>query len=158
MSRRKFRQALLVRLLPPVVYLFLIVLRTTLRIRHVNNEAVDRLRQEGQNIIACFWHGRLLAMPFAYKGQRLKVLISRHADGEFIARVIGYFGMGTVRGSYRKGTVSSIREMIAELAEGTDIAITPDGPKGPRHKVKEGIIETRQAYPQAHSARDLRGK
>ncbi len=141
MSRRKFRQALLVRLLPPVVYLFLIVLRTTLRIRHVNNEAVDRLRQEGQNIIACFWHGRLLAMPFAYKGQRLKVLISRHADGEFIARVIGYFGMGTVRGSYRKGTVSSIREMIAELAEGTDIAITPDGPKGPRHKVKEGIIE-----------------
>jgi hypothetical protein len=141
MFKRKVRQAILVGLLPPVVYLFLIVLRTTVRIRHVNREAVDRLWDGGENIIACFWHGRLLAMPFAYKGNKLKVLISRHRDGEFIARVVGYFGIGTVRGSYRKGAVSSIREMIAELAEGTDIAITPDGPKGPRHRVKEGIIE-----------------
>ena len=141
MLNRRVKQALLVGLLPPVVYLFLILLRTTLRIRHVNREAVDRLWRNGENIIACFWHGRLLAMPFAYKGDRLKVLISRHLDGEFIARVIGYFGLGTVRGSHRKGGISSIREMIAELSEGTNIAITPDGPKGPRHKVKDGIIE-----------------
>ena len=71
----------------------------------------------------------------------MKVLISRHRDGEFIARVVRYFGLGAVRGSYGKRSVSSVREMLDELAQGTDIAITPDGPKGPRYQVKQGIIE-----------------
>jgi lysophospholipid acyltransferase (LPLAT)-like uncharacterized protein len=128
-------------LLPPVVYLFLLALRATIRMEHVNREPVDRLWRAGDNIIACFWHGRLLAMPFAYQGTGAKVLISRHRDGEFIARVVRYFGLGAVRGSYRKGAVSSAREMLAELKEGTTIAITPDGPKGPRHQMKQGIVE-----------------
>ncbi|OPY69229.1 MAG: hypothetical protein A4E57_01317 [Syntrophorhabdaceae bacterium PtaU1.Bin034] len=127
--------------LPPVVYLVLTLLKATLRIEHINKDPVERLWQQGDNIIACFWHGRLLAMPFAYKGTGAKVLISRHRDGEFIARVIKYFGLGTVRGSHRKSSVSSVREMLAELKQGTSIAITPDGPKGPRYQVKQGIIE-----------------
>ena len=97
--------------------------------------------QDRQGVIVCFWHGRLLAMPFAYKGSRAKVLISRHGDGEFIARVIKYFGLGAVRGSYRKASVSSIREILAELKQGTIVGITPDGPKGPRYRIKEGIVE-----------------
>src|SRR5208283_2979066 len=138
---RDLKYALLLNLLPPVVYLFLVLLRATIRIEHVNREAVERLWQQGENIIACFWHGRLLAMPFACQGSGAKVLISRHRDGEFIARVIRYFGLGTIRGSYRKGSVSSIRQILAELAQGTDVAITPDGPKGPRYRMKEGIVE-----------------
>ncbi len=138
---KRLKYALLLHLLPPVVYLFLLVLRATLTITQVNRESVDRLWRQGDNIIACFWHGRLLAMPFVYRGSGAKVLISRHRDGEFIARVIRYFGLGTVRGSYRKGSVSQVREMLAELKDGTDIAITPDGPKGPRYRMKQGIVE-----------------
>jgi lysophospholipid acyltransferase (LPLAT)-like uncharacterized protein len=138
---KELKYALLLFVLPPVVYIILVILRATFRIEHVNKEPVDRLWEGGGNIIACFWHGRLLAMPFAYKGSKGKVLISRHRDGEFIARVIRYFGVGTVRGSYRKGSVSSIREILSELREGTDIGITPDGPRGPRYQVKQGIIE-----------------
>jgi lysophospholipid acyltransferase (LPLAT)-like uncharacterized protein len=80
-------------------------------------------------------------MPFAYKGTGAKVLISRHRDGEFITRIIRYFGLGTVRGSYGKRSVSQVRQMLAELKQGTDIAITPDGPKGPRHQIKQGLVE-----------------
>jgi lysophospholipid acyltransferase (LPLAT)-like uncharacterized protein len=80
-------------------------------------------------------------MPFANKRGKGKVLISRHRDGEFIARVMGYFRLGTIRGSYRKGTVSSLREIIHDLRNGFDVAITPDGPKGPRFQVKKGIVE-----------------
>ncbi len=138
---KDLKYALLLHLLPPIVYLFLVILRATLTITQVNKEPVDRLWQRGENIIACFWHGRLLAMPFACKGSGAKVLISRHRDGEFIARVIRYFGLGTIRGSYGKRSVSSIREMLAELKDGTDIAITPDGPKGPRYRIKQGIVE-----------------
>ena len=139
--RKDLKYVLLLHVLPPVAYIFLVVLRATLRIRHTNRGPVERLWREGNNFIACFWHGRLLAMPFAYKGKGAKVLISRHRDGEFIARIIRYFGLGTVRGSYGKRSVSQVREMLAELKKGTDIAITPDGPKGPAHKMKQGIVE-----------------
>lgn len=136
------KYAVMLHLLPPLVYISLVLLKATVRVEHINREAVERLWQKGENIIACFWHGRLLAMPFAYKGGKAKVLISRHRDGEFIARVVKYFGLGAVRGSYRKGgSISSVREMLGELKQGTDLAITPDGPKGPRYHMKEGIIE-----------------
>jgi lysophospholipid acyltransferase (LPLAT)-like uncharacterized protein len=138
---KRLKYAIMLNLLPPVVFLFLLFLRATIKVEHVNKEGIDRLRERREGMLACFWHGRLLAMPFAYEGGRSKVLISRHRDGEFIARIIRYFGIGTVRGSHRKGAVSSVREILAELRQGTMVAITPDGPKGPRYHVKQGIIE-----------------
>jgi len=80
-------------------------------------------------------------MPFANLRGKGKVLISRHRDGELIARVMNFFKLGTIRGSFRKGTVSSIREIMSDLRQGYDVAITPDGPKGPRYTVKDGIVE-----------------
>ena len=128
--------------LPPMVALFLFLLRLTLRIEHVNKEKVSEAWSQGKNFIVCFWHGRLLMMPFAKKeGGGGKVLVSRHRDGELITRIIGYFKLGTIRGSHRKESVSSLREIIGDLKAGIDVAITPDGPKGPRYKVKDGIIE-----------------
>lgn len=139
---KKIKNRLIPLVLPPLAYLFLAALRMTLRIRHVNREAVDDIWQRGGSVISFFWHGRLLAMPFAYKRGRGRVLISRHRDGEFIARVIKYFGLEAIRGSYGKvGNVSSLREMLRAAKEGQDIAITPDGPKGPRYEIKKGILE-----------------
>jgi hypothetical protein len=107
----------------------------------VNSQGVTDGWNKGDNFIFCFWHGRLLMMPFANLRGKGKVLISRHRDGELIARVMKFFRLGTIRGSFRKGTVSSIREIINDLREGYDVAITPDGPKGPRYTVKDGIVE-----------------
>lgn len=128
-------------ILPPLVFLFLTLLRCTLRIKQINSEKVTEGWKKGDNFIFCFWHGRLLMMPFANLRGKGKVLISRHRDGELIARVMNFFKLGTIRGSFRKGTVSSIREIINNLNEGYDVAITPDGPKGPRYTVKDGIVE-----------------
>lgn len=138
---RRVKQFLLVHTLPPLVYIFLLLLRSTLSVEQVNRGQMEDVRKKAGSVIACFWHGRLLLMPFAVKGAKAKVLISRHRDGEFIARVIRFFGLGTVRGSHRKGGVSSIREMIAATREGWTIAITPDGPKGPKQRIKQGLIE-----------------
>ncbi len=139
--RKNIQRFLLVQILPPLVYLFLITLRATLSLKHVNREHLVQAMKQSGSVIACFWHGRLLLMPFAVRSVKAKVLISRHRDGEFIARVIRFFGLGTVRGSHRKGGISSIREMIAATSEGWNIAITPDGPKGPKQKIKEGLLE-----------------
>ncbi|OPY71606.1 MAG: hypothetical protein A4E64_03221 [Syntrophorhabdus sp. PtaU1.Bin058] len=133
---------LLLTILPPCIYVVLTLLRMTLRFKHINRSAVREVWDKGGNFIVCFWHGRLLMMPFAKQGGGGKVLISRHRDGEFIARIIRFFGLGSIRGSYRKeGSVSSLRTILQDLKHNVDVAITPDGPKGPRYKVKQGIIE-----------------
>ena len=139
---KRLKYFLLLHLLPPVIYTIISFIRMTSRISHLQSEAAQEMWDRGENSIVCFWHGRLLMMPFANRRGRGKVLISRHRDGEFIARVIKYFGLGSIRGSYRKeGNVSSLREIISDLKKGFDVAITPDGPKGPRYMVKNGIIE-----------------
>lgn len=138
---KKIKTFFMVKILPPLIFLFLCMLRTTLKIKQVNNGRVIEGWKKGENFIFCFWHGRLLMMPFANVRGKGKVLISRHRDGELIARVMAFFRLGSIRGSFRKGTVSSIREIINSLREGYDVAITPDGPKGPRHTVKDGIVE-----------------
>ncbi|MEN6617821.1 MAG: DUF374 domain-containing protein [Syntrophorhabdus sp.] len=139
--KKKIKSLLMLHITPPVVYAFLFLLRMTIRIRHVNRPPDDKWGKR-INYLVCFWHSRLLMMPFAKKGGGGKVLISRHRDGEFIARIVHFFGIGTVRGSYRKeGSVSSLREILHDLKDNIDIAITPDGPKGPRFEVKKGIVE-----------------
>ncbi len=133
----------MVRLLPPAAYLFLLLLRATAEVEHRNKKAAEGFFEQNEVFLLCFWHSRLLAMPFAHNWRRVrtKVLISLHRDGEFIARIIRYFGIGTVRGSQTRGGVSSVRGILAELKRGTTVAITPDGPKGPRCRLKQGIIE-----------------
>lgn len=95
-------------------------------------------------IIFAFWHGELLMAPYAYikkqKKPTIKVLISEHFDGELIAKTMSYFGFGTVRGSSARGGAKALISSLKELRNGTDIAVTPDGPKGPRHEVQDGII------------------
>ena len=94
-------------------------------------------------IFAC-WHGELLMLPYLYSHYRkiphAKVLISPHFDGELISRTIRYFGLGTLAGSSNKSAARVLIQAIKTIKEGYDIGITPDGPKGPRHEVADGII------------------
>jgi lysophospholipid acyltransferase (LPLAT)-like uncharacterized protein len=132
---------LISKVLPPFLYIFLLLLRLTLRVEYANKSPLDEVSSRCSASIICFWHARLLMMPFAKNWGPTKVLISRHRDGEFIARVMRFFSVGTIRGSYKKMSISSLREIIDNLKSGIDVAITPDGPKGPRYTVKSGIID-----------------
>lgn len=94
-------------------------------------------------IFAC-WHGELLMLPYLYSHYRTtphaKVLISNHFDGELISKTIRYFGLGTLAGSTTRNAARVLIQAIKTLKEGYDIGITPDGPKGPRHEVSDGIV------------------
>jgi len=138
---KKLHFFIMSRVLPPFLYVFLLLLKSTLRIQHLNKSPLDEISSRGSGFIVCFWHARLLMMPYARKWGAIKVLISRHRDGEFIAQVIKFFNVGAIRGSYKKMSISSLREIIDNLKAGIDIAITPDGPKGPRYTVKSGVID-----------------
>ncbi len=94
--------------------------------------------------IVAFWHGELLVVPFVYlhfrKKVNIQVLISEHFDGDLIAKTIDNFGFDTIRGSSTRGGIKVLLQAIKELKNGFDLGITPDGPKGPRHEVQDGIV------------------
>ncbi len=104
------------------------------------SEQVDRLYQEGRNIIIAFWHGQQLMMPLAYRGRQARILISQHRDGELIYRIVKRFGFGAIRGSTTRGGQGALRQLIRSGRQGLDLVITPDGPKGPRHRVQSGVV------------------
>ena len=86
--------------------------------------------------------------PFVFRKIRgkdsFKAIISHHSDGESIAKMVEFLGVGSVRGSSSKGGAKALIAAIKELKKGTDIAITPDGPRGPIYSVADGIIAISQ--------------
>lgn len=91
--------------------------------------------------ILAFWHGRLLVMPFIWRPQLpIHMLISQHRDGLLIAETVSYFGISCIAGSSTRGAAPALRAIMKKLKEGGCIGITPDGPKGPRMRSGDGII------------------
>lgn len=101
-----------------------------------------QLYMEGKEAaIFCFWHGRMIVFPCTRPhDKKMHVLISHHRDGELIAKVIGNFGISSIRGSSSKGAKEATREMIAKLNDGDNVSITPDGPRGPAQKAEKGAV------------------
>jgi len=113
----------------------------TFRREYIGRSYPDSCRAKGERIIVAFWHGRLLMMPFGYPGQSATILISQHRDGEYIARIAERLGCRVVRGSAARGGARAFKQLLQSLKDGHNVAITPDGPKGPRQQVKSGVIE-----------------
>ena len=94
-----------------------------------------------KNAVFSFWHGRMLmTVMIKPKGRQMNVLISSHRDGEMIARVMQWFGLGTVRGSTSRGGVMAGKGAMKALQDGENLCITPDGPRGPALKVQKGVV------------------
>jgi lysophospholipid acyltransferase (LPLAT)-like uncharacterized protein len=131
----------MLRLGPSAAFFLIKFLQWTMSIEELNGERIRGLWERGENVIGAFWHGRLLMTPLVYGGRGLKILISRHRDGELISRTVRHFGMETVRGSSTRGGIVGIKGLVRALQKGYDVAIAPDGPRGPRCKVQPGVIQ-----------------
>lgn len=86
----------------------------------------------------CFWHEHILVPASQYARKDIQVLISKHADGQMIARACRSLGFSTVAGSSTRGGAEAVKEMVRQ-GENSHLAITPDGPKGPRRTVQQGV-------------------
>ena len=100
-------------------------------------------------VIVAFWHNRLAMMPFFYeryaKGRSVVMFISRSKDGQFVTDVASFFGVKAVRGSSSKfGSSAALAAIRASEDPRTDVAITPDGPRGPRYQIHAGLIRIAQ--------------
>ena len=109
------------------------------RWRIENADIADNLIAEGKPFIACFWHGRMLMIPNAWKYDApISILISQHRDGIFISRTLRHLGVGTIAGSSSRGGGSALVGMVRALKRGEYMGITPDGPRGPRMRAAPG--------------------
>jgi lysophospholipid acyltransferase (LPLAT)-like uncharacterized protein len=90
--------------------------------------------------IYTFWHETLLIPAFAYSRLNVHILISQHADGELIAQVCRHLGLRVTRGSAKRGGAAALLHM-SELLNHSHVAITPDGPTGPRRIAKVGAVK-----------------
>lgn len=119
---------------------FLNVLARTWRIRVINGEAVRNLRASELPFIFALWHGHLLPLLWHHRDEGVKVLISEHRDGEMVARTAESLGYGLIRGSTTRGADRALISLVRELQAGREVAITPDGPKGPPGKFAPGAL------------------
>ena len=128
-------------LIPPIGYAAIRALGWTLRIRTLHADRVNAFWRAGRPVILAFWHGRQLMLPLGYGGSRLHILVSEHRDGELIHRIVRRFGFDTVRGSTTRGGARALRQMTRLGRSGTGLAVTPDGPKGPRCMAQTGVVQ-----------------
>ncbi len=108
-----------------------------MRFEEINPDSWNRKKPA----IGVFWHGRLLMMPLIYKGKNLSFLVSSHRDGQVVGKALTRFGFHAILGSTTRKGFSGFKQMLKALRNGSDLAITPDGPRGPRCRVQMGVIE-----------------
>lgn len=132
---------LLLALVPPLGAGAIRLVRGLMRVETLGEEHPLQCWKAGEKVVFSFWHDQLFLMPTVYKGERAKVLISASKDGELLARSMSSFGFDAVRGSSSRGGRAAFRALLELAREPFDLALTPDGPKGPRHHLKEGVVQ-----------------
>jgi len=137
---KRYRDNMLLFLASSIGPILIFLLGKTLRIKWIGEENLNPIREDKGRVLYAFWHGRMLILSYSHRWQKIHVLISQHRDGELIASIIERLGFATIRGSTTRGGTKAIFEMAKKGVDGYDVAITPDGPKGPRFKVQPGTI------------------
>ncbi|MBW3564735.1 MAG: lysophospholipid acyltransferase family protein [Acidobacteria bacterium] len=133
------------RILPIVASGLIRILDRTVRLRWLGSENLDAVQQGGQNFILAFWHGQILMMIRSGFRLPMTAMISQHRDGQMIADTMARFGATAARGSTTRGGSGAVRDMVRAARDGSNLAITPDGPRGPRHVAQPGAIALARA-------------
>lgn len=110
------------------------------RVISLREEVISKLKHQQQNYIIACWHQNVFFCTWLLRHRAINNLISQSHDGELITRVMLKYGFSASRGSSSEGGAMALRQMVKHL-KGTDpAAITPDGPRGPKFKVKPGAV------------------
>ena len=126
---------------PWLAYWTIKILGRTMRFEEIHPEIPRSFWENGIPAIGAFWHGRLLMMPYIYKGKKLSFLVSPHRDGQVVGKALERLGFHAILGSTTRKGFSAFKRMIKAQQNGSDIAVAPDGPRGPRCRAQIGVIE-----------------
>ena len=119
-------------------------LATTWRYRVTGYDYIRALRESRRPFVFVLWHSRILPLLYRHRGENVVMLISRHRDGGYLADLGARWGYRSVRGSTRRGGEVGLLGIVRALEGGAEVAITPDGPRGPAERVQPGAIAAAQ--------------
>jgi lysophospholipid acyltransferase (LPLAT)-like uncharacterized protein len=139
MWRQRFLM-LLLGVAPVAVSGALWILAKTIRVEYRGAEPLFDAWAHGERVIIAFWHNRSVLMPLPYRGQKMCIMNSQHRDGEIATRALGRWGIRSVRGSATRGGVGGFLQLVEAYRQGYDLAVVPDGPRGPRCVAKPGVV------------------
>ena len=154
---RAIRQQVLVRLTSSAAWAIINAIARTVRLEILNEEGTTARWSRREPTIIVIWHGRTLIPTWIYGRRHYLAMISLSRDGDMQDRIFRRFGWTTVRGSSGRGGVRALVGTLKQMKAGSTLAFTPDGPKGPSHRVHPGVLFLAQKagcpiYPAAFSA------
>jgi lysophospholipid acyltransferase (LPLAT)-like uncharacterized protein len=117
----------------------------TARVTVIGEAGYLRLRAAGKPVIIIVWHGRILFSLYFFRHRDVMPLVSPSEDGEIVVRLTSGLGYKFMRGSGSHSMIRPWAGLIRELKRGGQVAIIPDGPKGPRRVMKPGALKLAQA-------------
>jgi lysophospholipid acyltransferase (LPLAT)-like uncharacterized protein len=126
-----------------ILYYFFRLLNMTYRYEFIGLENKEKARafHPKKTFVYAVWHQNLIGSMFAHIGERFTMVVSQSKDGELVAVTCEKFGHIPARGSSTRGGKKALVEIVRNMKMGFPGALTVDGPKGPPHVVKPGIIE-----------------
>ncbi len=103
-------------------------------------KGISLVKKHNSQVLYVFWHENILPPLFTHIGRKVGVIVSPSRDGELISRILKLLGFKVFRGDTKEKGSKALIELINYCKKGFEIAITPDGPKGPRRKAKKGVF------------------
>jgi lysophospholipid acyltransferase (LPLAT)-like uncharacterized protein len=100
----------------------------------------EQCHEHEHPVIATFWHYAILYNFYHMRKETGVAMVSASKDGEYIARLAGFFGFAAVRGSRNRKGMQAMKEMMRYVGEGRHAAIVADGSQGPPLVVQAGSI------------------
>ena len=127
-------------LLPKLFKLCFTVIGLSCKTKWHGKAHLEKLKIQGQPWIFSTWHNNVATGAWVIRNQNIGIMISDSKDGEFITRCVAKFGNYGIRGSSSKGSTKATRGALKALRKGNSIAVTPDGPRGPKYQLQSGVL------------------
>ena len=123
-----------------IVYAAVRLIGPTLRFELIGVHNATQIRERGEPAIGAFWHRCIFQAVWFWRNRGIVVLNTVNFDGQWTRRVIERLGFGTAQGSSSRGAIEGLTAMAQRLEEGRHVALTIDGPRGPRYVAKPGAV------------------
>jgi lysophospholipid acyltransferase (LPLAT)-like uncharacterized protein len=114
------------------------------RIQAIHEDRWRALRDSKEPYLFVLWHEALLPLLWRHRKQGIAIVVSEARDGEYLAAYAESIGYRLVRGSSTRGAARALLGAVRELEAGHPVAFTPDGPRGPRRELKQGVVAAAQ--------------
>jgi lysophospholipid acyltransferase (LPLAT)-like uncharacterized protein len=140
-KKRLVKNFLIQKILAFIAAIYIHVVAVTSNIKFINNSIPEQYWKNDRPFILAFWHSQLMMISFSWKNKKkLNIIASGHSDGRFGAYIGKYFKLNNIP-TYDKHKNISLRPIFKLLQQKDYIGIAPDGPRGPKEKMSEGIIK-----------------